>query len=67
MLIQFSAINYETISILITTTNLVSTAQGISERHFHILYFQGIVKYVNRTNACSAGTSDQEIYKRSES
>ena len=24
------------------------------------------MKTVNRTNACSAGTSDQEIYKRSE-
>ena len=66
MLVQISPINSETISILITTTTLVSTAQGILKIHFHILYCQGIVKSVNRTNECSAGTSDQEIYKRSE-
>ena len=66
MLVQISPINSETISILITTTTLVSTAQGILKRHFHILYFQGIVKSINRTNACSVGTSDQDIYNRSE-
>ena len=48
---------------MITTTTLVSIAQGILKRHFHILYFQGTVKSVNRKNACSVGTSDQTFIR----